>query len=276
MRPLVEPPQISKAESQLKLDDSKFTALAAESLMSLPAWIAPVTQRVQQLHPLSGSRFEDDDQLKPTDPPSEQVINLLRSGLDHLHAVADAVGEDGKGPRPLAPYTLIRASIEASSLAAWLMMPGTKDARLKKSIRLSIANRRSTEVYSKKYDLGDKVSKWFKSEMSATKDQRPGTKNMKLDANFPKSTDLILETDKYLNFSGLAGIDAWRACSGIAHSNGQFAGAAVTRTATDVSVVVTIKATTLYMMLEPAKQYFEFSLRMAEENMAPNRSKIGP
>jgi uncharacterized protein YjaG (DUF416 family) len=112
--------------------------------------------------------------------------------------------------------------------------------------------------------------------MSATKDQRPGTKNMNLDANFPKSTDLILETDKYLNFSGLAGIDAWRACSGIAHSNGQFAGAALTRTATDVSVVVTIKATTLYMMLEPAKQYFEFSLRMAEEHMAPNRSKIGP
>jgi hypothetical protein len=276
MRPLVEPPQISKADSQSKLDDSKFTALAAESLMSLPAWIAPVTERVQQLHPLSGSRFEDDDQLKPTNPPSEQVINLLRSGLDHLHAVADAVGEDGKGPRPLAPYTLIRASIEASSLAAWLMMPGTKDARLKKSIRLSIANRRSTEVYSKKYDLGDKVSKWFKSEMSATRDQRPGTKNMNLDANFPKSTDLILETDKYLNFSGLAGIDAWRACSGIAHSNGQFAGAAVTRTATDASVVVTIKATTLYMMLEPAKQYFEFSLRMAEEHMAPNRSKIGP
>lgn len=126
--------------------------------MSLPTWIAPVTERVQQLHPLSGSRFEDDDQLKPTNPPSGQVINLLRSGLDHLHAVADAVGEDGKGPRPLAPYTLIRASIEASSLAAWLMLPDTKDARLKKSIRLSIANRRSTEVYSKKYDLGNKVS----------------------------------------------------------------------------------------------------------------------
>lgn len=156
-----------------------------------------------------------------------------------MHAVADAVGEEGRG-------------------------------------RLSIANRRATEVYNKKYDLGDTLSKWFKAEMSATKAQRLGTKNMNLDANFPKSTDLILETDKHLKFSDLAGIDAWRACSGIAHSNGQFAGAALTRTATDVSVVVTIKATTLYMMLEPTKQYFEFSLPVAEEHMAPNLSKVKP
>ncbi len=276
MDPLVVPPRISKADAQSKLDDSTFTAQAAESLMSLPAWIAPVTERVQRLHPLSGCRFEEDDLLKPTNPPSEQVLNLLRSGLDHLHAVADAVGKDGRGPRPLAPYTLIRASIEASSLAVLLMLPGTKDARLKNSIRLSIANRRATEVYNKKYDLGDTVSKWFRAEMSATKAQRPGTRNMNLDANFPKSTDLILGTDKRLKFSGLAGIDAWRACSGIAHSNGQFAGAALTRTETDMSVIVTIKATTLYMMLEPAKQYFEFSLRMAEEHMGSNLSKVKP
>jgi len=268
MDPLVEPPQISIADARSKLDDSTFLALAAESLITLPAWITPITERVQQLHPSPGSRFENDDLLKPTNPPSEQVINLLRSALDHLHTVADAVSEGGKGPRPLAPYTLIRASIEASSLAVWVMTPGTKDARLKNSIRLSIANRRATEVYNKKFDLGDHVSKWFKAEMIATKAQRPGTRNMNLDASFPRSTDLILETDKRLVFSGLAGIDAWRACSGIAHSNGQFAGAAVTRTATEDSIVVTIKATTLFMMLEPAKQYLEFALRAAERHMA--------
>jgi hypothetical protein len=242
--------------------------------MTLPEWIAPIIERVQLLHPLPGSRFEDDDLLKPTNPPSEQVINLLRSGLDHLHAVADAVSEGGKGPRPLAPYTLIRASIEASSLAVWVMSPGTKDARLKNSIRLSIANRRATEVYNKKFDLGDHVSKWFKAEMMATKVQRPGTKNMNLEASFPRSTDLILETDKRLIFSGLAGIDAWRACSGIAHSNGQFAGAAVTRTAAEDYIVVTVKATTLFKMLEPAKQYFEFALKKAEGHMAASSPKV--
>lgn len=157
-----------------------------------------------------------------------------------------------------------------------MMGPGTKDTRLKNSIRLSVANRRATEAYSKKYDLGDTVSRWFKAEMSATKDQRPGTKNLILDANFQKSTDLILGTDKHLKFSGLTGIDAWRACSGIAHSNGQFAGAALTRTVAEVTVIVTIKATTLYVMLEPAKEYFEFSLNMAEKHMGSNVSKVKP
>ena len=157
-----------------------------------------------------------------------------------------------------------------------MMGPGTRDTRLKNSIRLSVANRRATEAYSKKYDLGDTVSRWFKAEMSATKDQRPGTKNLILDANFQKSTDLILGTDKHLKFSGLAGIDAWRACSGIAHSNGQFAGAALTRTVAEVTVIITIKATTLYVMLEPAKEYFEFSLNMTEKHMGPNVSKVKP
>lgn len=224
MDPLVAAPNISRADEQSKLDDPKFTALAAESLMSLPAWIAQFTQTLEQLHPLPGSRFEEDDLLKSIEPPSEQVINLLRSAFDHLHAVADAVGEDGKGPRALAPYTLIRTAIEASALAVWMMSPTPKDNRLKNSIRLSVANRRATEVYSKKYNYGDTVSNWFKAEMSATKAQRPGTKNMNLDAYFPKITDLILKTDKHLKFSDFAGIDAWRACSGIAHSNGQFAG----------------------------------------------------
>ena len=58
MDPLVEPPQISIADARSKLDDSTFLALAAESLITLPAWITPITERVQQLHPLPGSRFD--------------------------------------------------------------------------------------------------------------------------------------------------------------------------------------------------------------------------
>jgi hypothetical protein len=254
------------ADAQARLDDTEFTKLALERLAALPAWTADVAARLRPLHPLPGSRFEDDDLMKPTNPPSEQVMNLMRSALDHLQALAGAV--EGDGLRPLASFTLIRSALEASAIATWLMLPGVKDKRLKNSIRLSVENRRDTETYIKRFISDDRVSNWFRDEMTATKNRRPGTKNMDIEAPFPTLTSIILDTDKKQKFDALAGIDVWRACSGIAHSNAQFAGASTSTTASESELRVTVKATSLIMMLIPAQQYVEFSLSLVERHMA--------
>jgi hypothetical protein len=267
MSPLVAPPVIPLGKVLNTLDDAAFTDRSREFVGALPAWIDPLTLRLQALHTLQGSRFEVDDALKPTNPPSEQVINLLRSAHDHLRALADAVS--GSGLRPLAGFTLIRSAIEASALAAWLMLPNTIDARLRNSIRLSVENRKDTETYTKRFGADDRVSKWFVAEMEATKAQRPGTKNMDLAKNFATLTSIIAGTDKRQKFTGLTGLDAWRACSGIAHSNAQFADGSLTKVQSPDSIDVKVRLTTLMMMLQPAEQYFEFSLELAERYLAP-------
>jgi hypothetical protein len=269
--PLVTPPNVPSEQAERSLEDPNFIRLASEYIAGLPEWIAPIILRMQQLHTMPGSRFEDDDLLKPTDPPSAQVINLLRSGLDHLQALSDAVGSTGV--RPLAGFTLVRSTIEASALAAWLMLPATKDVRLKHSIQLSVENRRDTETYTKRFELGDTVSKWFRKEMTATKDQRPGTKNMDLDKGLPPLTSIIQTVDKHQKFSGLTGLDAWRIGSGIAHSNSSFAGGSLSREELADQIKVTGRPTTFMMILQPGQQYLEYSLAMAERYMAPTPGK---
>ena len=275
MKPFVDPPVISPQSFLNTLDSPVLARAANDGIVALPAWVEDIKARLRVLDPKPGSRFEDDDAMKPINPPSEQVIALLRSAHDHLHAIADAVG--GVGPRPLAAFTLIRSAVEGSALAAWLMVPGTKDVRLAHSIRLSVENRKDTETYTGRFlpKNDTRVGDWFRAEMTATKDSRPGTKNMDLEANFPTLTSIIQDIDKKQKFSGLHGIDVWRACSGMAHSNAQFGGAALNQYGSGSNSGVTVRLISLWMMLQPAKQYFEYSLGLAEQHCAPTSGK-GP
>jgi hypothetical protein len=255
------------------LEDQEIRAAAISRLSKLPDWIAPLPTRIQDLRPKAGSRFEDDDRMKPTNPPSEQIVTLLQSSLDHFQALADAVGTSGL--RPLASFTLIRSALEASALAAWLMLPGTKDARLRRSIRLSMENRRDTETYTKRFGTNAAISDWYSAEMTATKNSRAGTKSLDLNGAFPKLTSIIQETDKAQTFQGLKGVDVWRACSGIAHSNAQFHAVSVIQTAVGKMTEVSPNPAALLLMLEPAQHYLEFSLERAELYSAPTANK-GP
>lgn len=267
MEPLVKPPIVDVDANNERLDNRELTAIALSIMDGFPKWTEPLETRARLLKPMPGSRFEDDDRMKPTDPPSQQVTGLLRSALDHLQMVSDAMA--ASGPRALASFTLLRSALEASALAAWLMLPGTKDARLRNSIRLSIENRKDAETFNKRWELDTDVGKWFIAEMTATKNQRPGTKDMDLSKNFPTLTSIINDTDKKQRWTGLRGLDAWRACSGFAHSNMQFAGATLMEVTDGKSVANTLRPTIFMAMLEPTKQYFEFSLGLAEKHRAP-------
>ncbi|MGH1522880.1 hypothetical protein ACRAWC_01800 [Leifsonia sp. L25] len=256
------------------LNDPALVQASAELVGRLPSWVENAELRIRMLHPLEGSRAQVDDNVKPIDPPSDQIVHLLHSALDHLTMLAQGI--EANGPRPLAGYSLIRVAIEASALASWLMLPGTIDARVRRSIRLTWDNRQRVIVYTKKYPTPtDAITKELRRLLTEVIQSRPGLKSLDLDKPFAHLTDIIGDVDKKIpenRGAKLIGVDAWRACSGIAHSNSNFAAGALSRTEMPDHILVTVSLTTLGMMLEQATRHLSFAIGLAEKCMLSVRA----
>ncbi|GAA1439290.1 hypothetical protein [Leifsonia poae] len=271
-------PERVLADSDRVLKDPHLQAIAVESLAGLPEWTDDIAERIGNLYPTDGSRVAGDDRIKWIDPPSSQIVHLLHSAHDHLHMLAQ--GMKHEGPRPLAGYSLIRVAIEASALATWLMAPGTIDARVRRSIRLTWDNRLRVAVYTKKYDTPtDAITDDLRRILTDIAGTRPGVKSLGLDSEFPRLTDVIRAADEKIPANrkqNLTGVDAWRACSGIAHSNSNFAAGAMDREDAPDHTRVTVNVITLALMLEQAKLHLGHAVTHAELCMASKPAPRGP
>ncbi|UAJ78616.1 hypothetical protein IT072_15410 [Leifsonia sp. ZF2019] len=257
------------------LNDPVLVAFATGLLTRLPSWVQEVETRIGTLRPMEDSRVQGDDKVKWIDPPSQQITHLLHSAHDHLTMLAQSI--ETTGPRPLAGFSLIRVAIEASALASWIMIPGTIDARVRKSIRLTWDNRQRVAVYTKRYDTPtDAITAELRRILTEITQSRPGLKSLDLEAPFAHLTDIISAVDDKIpgsKRSNLRGVDAWRACSGIAHSNPNFAAGALQRTENEDHVLVTVNVTALGMMLEQATRHLGYALDLAEDYMLNTTKK---
>lgn len=85
--------------------------------------------------PTIGSSLGKDD--KVTDPYhlSHAVVGALVSAVDHLDAVR-ALVQDAGVVHARAPFTLLRAALENSATAVWLIAPASRDERVLRRLRL--------------------------------------------------------------------------------------------------------------------------------------------
>lgn len=247
-------------------------AISEAFLRRLPSWTDEMGGRLRHLHAEPGSKLAYDDSFKVIDRPSEQVIYLLRNSWDHLALVAHSVSTDHV--RPFACFSLVRVAIEAAALASWLIVGGTTDSRLNRSIRFTWDSRRrvDTAVAALGVEPRDQ-SKQVRDSLDASKARRPGTKNLNYDKGIGTISDVVIGIDKKLKRTKFNGIDAWRACSGIAHSNIAFGRSAVFETHQGTALSVSANPVVLAMMLEPAERHFDFALNTAERMCAPQKGR---
>ena len=89
--------------------------------------------------PAVGSSLRKDDEVTDPYQLSHALIGALVSAVDHLDAVR-ALVQDAGILHARAPFTLLRAALENSATAVWLLAPASRNERVLRRLRLQWAD----------------------------------------------------------------------------------------------------------------------------------------
>ena len=168
----------------------------------------------------SGSTLERDDELTPYNPISYQLAYFALVSVDHLRFVRDAISTR-QDLAVMAEYSVIRSAIEASAYAVWLATGGTRIKRVKNSLRLSWDS--ASDAAALMRVAGDDRNHLLEIEDRLLEIQAAGPARQGSIENMPSITEVLMIADRHVNTGQISGLEAWRICSGIAHSNPQVA-----------------------------------------------------
>lgn len=160
-----------------------------------------------EMSPQSGSaRFGDDRCTKPFNQ-STAFWASMSSASDHLYALKVLVW-DTQVHNVFAPYTLVRASIEASSMAVWLLNSKGRDERVLRALRWFAQNYRDAcraTGYEEKVEA--KLRKIEQVATARSLDPKTATSRYSV-------TEVVEDADRL--FPGV--LRVWQLFSGMAHS----------------------------------------------------------
>ncbi len=134
----------------------------------------------------------------------------LRIAVDYLAGLRDILVA---GTHFYAPFPLLRASLESSATAVWLLEPDDRKTRLQRLVGLHIDDTNNKKA----------VQFMLPEEHRDQFDHEPGIKKMVTDSGsprgkckFPDYTSLLKKIDD-LPGEGGSLLLAWRVCSGFSH-----------------------------------------------------------
>ncbi|MGW8484525.1 hypothetical protein ACWGJP_15450 [Microbacterium sp. NPDC055903] len=121
-----------RAESQEQIDEA--TAVLLQLRAHLKELDAPAP-------PMPGSMLATEDALTSREPLSTLVRGMRNRALDGLDMFMDATVHEERElmwARPIAPYALLRMSVEALGVGRWLVLHSHKNERVMRALRLSL------------------------------------------------------------------------------------------------------------------------------------------
>ncbi|WP_235624359.1 hypothetical protein, partial [Mycobacteroides abscessus] len=138
------------------------------------------------------------------------AVRRLKVAVDFLAGVRDLVIG---GTHMYAPFPLLRASLESSATAVWLLEPEDRATRLQRLVGLHIDDTNNKKA----------VQFMMPEELRDPFDHEPGIKQMVTDSGsprgkckFPDYTSVLKSVDD-LPREGKSMLLAWRVCSGFSH-----------------------------------------------------------
>lgn len=164
--------------------------------------------------PVSGSRLAEADVKLDPFPVTNAVQQLVAVSRDNLHAVALLLHK-AEAHQPFAPYTLIRASLENTGFAMWLLSGGSRRGIALNTLRLEWENKKNRVVAFPKNDgSGDKWKErreWLILEAGSRFDLAPKAIKEK-----PLSSSAVEVGSEHFGLAPVM-LSAWKASSGAAH-----------------------------------------------------------
>lgn len=174
-----------------------------------------------------GSVLEEDDRFLSGYALSQLVLDLLRTAThisSSLRAMVVVETEDGADvSAPLhGPYALVRAHMESTSQALWLMAPQSRRARIRRCIQhwcgeVKLFNgfqHEWSKSFASRESLGYEDLRLIASDAGLSLDGFPGSKLWA-----PVGSGDILKSIEFAHEDGMiTWFNAWQLCSGFAHS----------------------------------------------------------
>ncbi|MBT2475881.1 hypothetical protein J7E68_15185 [Microbacterium sp. ISL-103] len=193
----------------------EFSRTRIEQMLGmLPA----MEMRVDEIDAVSGGVLERENSQTAYEPIQLQVQHLLVCAIEPLSTCSRLM--QGEGLPLMSLYPLIRASIEASAFAVWLLAPGTIAKRVFRSLHLTKTRREDADAATASFVPIDPVqTKRFLDRLEELKSMNKALQQSSLDRDFPSTTDVIIDAARHITTGERDILSAWRICSGLAHSN---------------------------------------------------------
>lgn len=172
--------------------------------------------------PVIGSVMHAADRLNTYEHASQHVHNFIEVSLDNIESVLGYL--ESKGERPLiALYSMIRASIEASSNGLWVLQGKGKFGLAWRGLQRSYKNHE--DLSQLEISLGAdsagraKMRSDVKKSLEVMHEGMPPFKQARI-SGIPQITQIVEAAERSVNDRfHFSAVQAWRACSGMAHGN---------------------------------------------------------
>ena len=161
-----------------------------------------------------GSPLAGDDRAAHPYEVSMAAYRALVTATEQLDALR-ALLVDARVMHPTAPYALVRAAIETSAAAVWLLAPTTRAERVVRSLQLIVGDAMDGDKVAT--EIGGTVSRSL-AERQTEIDRlaRAVRPDVRVPLRRASSTDIVRAAQEH-GPSGFHALTAWRVCSGFAH-----------------------------------------------------------
>lgn len=118
-------------------DRTRVPPHVADALHQINNWQKATSEPSPAVEP--GSSLSGDDAKVPTLRVSSAAYQCFTHAVDHLHAV-QALLFEAKVIHSYAPYSLLRAAVEAAGEAIWLLEPSSRQERIRRCLKRAYEN----------------------------------------------------------------------------------------------------------------------------------------
>jgi hypothetical protein len=232
-------------------------------------WVAPAV--------IPDSRLDFDSRATGYDPIRDQIVFSATVAADHLFTLREAIaGASGRLPA-MAPFTLMRASVENSARGISLLSGGTRSKRVLTALQSTWTNRHHVEPLAIALGLQNPQGlAQMEKRLIEIRDNRKGIPSGASLETRTKITSIIAKADRMVTTGQLSGLDVWRAGSGIAHGNQTMVLMMLERSWNEAEkgYRFTAPISVVGWMLETCVSYLDFLLRSYDEaNSALERTE---
>ncbi|MGZ0069840.1 hypothetical protein [Microbacterium arborescens] len=192
-------------------------------------------EHLQQLpipaDPLPGSMLATEDVATAREPISTLVRGMRNRAVDGLEMFMDATihaDRQQMWARPIAPFALLRMSVEALGVGRWLIASSRKNERILRALRLSFDDAVDAHDFALQLansaERDEIVRRHRRSEerLNQLKDAVPQLRQITL-TGVPTYTHILKSVSPVVRPGGTHDVDSpfivWKMCSGILHGN---------------------------------------------------------
>jgi hypothetical protein len=202
-----------------------------------------------------GSSLAGDDRASDPYQVSHGVTVAIGTAVEHVHAVK-ALIMDARVMHPAAPFTLLRAAIEAGSTAAWLIGPTSRRERVIRRLQQVLRDAQDGDRAARELGLAPtKPLAVREAELADMARRVMGDPSFRLK---PAEMTPIVKFAQDASGSTLKVLTSWRVCAGFSHGR-----LWATLSMLDREVVEKLDSRVVYLRVRNSKERVLWALSVA-------------